>query len=242
MALILELNNVSVRYGAALGIGDVSIRVEDGETVGMLGANGAGKSTTLRSVTGFLRGESGRVVNGEIALNAKSIRGLSPAATSRLGVALVSERKKEFATLTVRENLALVPLLKRSDLEAEIAELAVMFSFLGNPEKLNQAAGFLSGGERQMLALARALLLRPKLLLVDELSFGLAPIVIRDVVEALKKVQQRGVAMVIVEQNASVVAELANRVYVLRDGATVREFAATELNESDELRAAYLGI
>ncbi|MGC2175737.1 MAG: ATP-binding cassette domain-containing protein [Acidimicrobiales bacterium] len=242
MGVILELNHVAVRYGAALGIGDVSIRVEDGETVGMLGANGAGKSTTLRAVTGFLRSESGRVVNGEIVLNGTSIRGLSPAATSRLGVALVSERKKEFATLTVRENLALVPLLKRSDLDSEIAELAGMFSFLGKPEKLSQAAGFLSGGERQMLAIARALLLRPKLLLVDELSFGLAPIVIRDVVEVLKAVQQRGVAMVIVEQNASVAAELANRVYVLRDGATVTEFTATELNESKELRAAYLGI
>jgi branched-chain amino acid transport system ATP-binding protein len=242
MTFILELKNVAVRYGAALGIGDVSLHVEEGETVGILGANGAGKSTTLRAVTGFLGAESGRVVNGEILLNGKSIRGLSPAAASRLGVALVSERKKEFATLTVRENLALVPRLRRAELDSEIVELAGMFSFLGKPEKLNQAAGFLSGGERQMLAIARALLLRPKLLLVDELSFGLAPIVIRDVLEALQKVQQRGVAMVVVEQNASVVAELAQRIYVLRDGATVTEFSAVELKESDELRAAYLGI
>jgi branched-chain amino acid transport system ATP-binding protein len=234
----LQVDGLEVRYRGAVGVRDVTLQASLGEIVAILGPNGAGKTTTLRAISGFLPGDRARVSAGTIRVGGRSVVRRSPSEITRMGVALVAERNKVFTRLTVRENLLIIggrPAPKKQQLD-EVTEL---FPFLAN--RHHQLAGSLSGGERQMLALARALLLRPKVLLVDELSFGLAPIVVDSLIETVRSLAGTDRAVVLVEQSGAVAQALADRIYLLSAGRMVGSGNAAEMLSRDVTDAAYFG-
>jgi branched-chain amino acid transport system ATP-binding protein len=231
---LLELRNVEARYGPVAALHGVSLTVGEGEIVAVLGANGAGKTTTLRAVSGTVRR------SGEILLHGTPI-GRTPEATARQKVAHVPEGRGTFVELSVEDNLRLGAYTRRDGaIAADLDRVLDWFPQLR--QRLRQQAGTLSGGEQQMLALARALMLAPRLLLLDEPSLGLAPIVVAELFAIVRRLnEEEGLAVLVVEQNATVALAAAQRAYVLESGRVAVEGPSAELREHDEVRRSYLG-
>jgi branched-chain amino acid transport system ATP-binding protein len=231
MPPLLELSDVTARYGQVVALHGVSLTVGDGEIVALLGANGAGKTTTLRAVSGTVRR------SGDVVLAGKRLTRSAPEAVARGGVAHVPEGRGIFAELTVWENLRMGGYTVR---RPDFATVLGYFPWLA--ERRNQQAGTLSGGEQQMLALARAFLSRPRLLMLDEPSLGLAPLITREVFRVVAELNRNeGVAVLVVEQNAAVALAAAQRGYVLETGRVAVTGSAAELKSNDAVRTAYLG-
>jgi branched-chain amino acid transport system ATP-binding protein len=237
---LLEVTGLSARYGAVAALRDVSLEVRAGELVALIGANGAGKSTLLRAIAGLVAPAAGRV-----AFDGRDVTGQAPEAMIRAGVALVPERRRVFAPLTVLDNLQLggYALPRGRDfpsrLEAGVEEAYRLFPVLRR--RRDQLAGTLSGGEQQMLAIGRALMTGPRLLLCDEPSLGLAPLVVAEIMRLLSTLREAGTTILLVEQNARMALRSADRAYVLEVGSVVLSGLATDLLEDDQLKAAYLG-
>jgi branched-chain amino acid transport system ATP-binding protein len=234
-APLLELEGVNTYYGPIHILQDSNLSVGEGELVCLLGGNASGKSTTLKTILGLVRPRTGTV-----RLAGEDVTRLPTAHRIRRGLAIVPENRRLFGPMTVVENLEMGAYLRpRADLKEEFERVFTLFPVLY--ERRSQLAGTLSGGEQQMVAMGRALMSKPKLLLMDEPSMGLAPILVERSFEIIQQVNQTGVAMLIVEQNANVSLAIADRGYVLSTGRIVLEGRASELLENDDLRKAYLG-
>jgi branched-chain amino acid transport system ATP-binding protein len=230
---LLSLHNVEARYGPVKALHGVSLEVGDGELVAVLGANGAGKTTTLRAISGTVR-SSGEVVFGGKKLSHR------PEATARVGIAHVPEGRGTFSELSVWENLRLGAYARRANVKEEAQRVYKFFPRL--EDRRDQQAGTLSGGEQQMLALGRAMMARPRLLLLDEPSLGLAPIVVSQIFEALARMKSDdGMSVLVVEQNANLALEYAARAYLLEVGNVVVEGTSDELRANESVRKSYLG-
>jgi branched-chain amino acid transport system ATP-binding protein len=230
---LLELRNVEARYGPVKALHGVSLTVGGGELVAVLGANGAGKTTTLRAISGTVR-RTGDVVFGGKALPRR------PEATAKAGIAHVPEGRGTFSDLTVWENLRLGAYTRRGSIKDDARRVFGFFPRL--EERRDQQAGTLSGGEQQMLALGRAMMARPKLLLLDEPSLGLAPLIVKEIFEALERMTgQDGMSVLVVEQNANLALAHAARAYVLEVGTVVVEGTSDELRANESVRKSYLG-
>ena len=232
---LLELDAVDTYYGEINILRGVSLEVGEGELVCLLGGNASGKSTTLKTILGLVRPRTGAV-----RLAGEDVTGLPTAYRIRRGLAIVPENRRLFGPMTVLENLEMGAYLRpRADLKEEFERVYTLFPLLY--ERRSQLAGTLSGGEQQMVAMGRALMSKPKLLLMDEPSMGLAPILVERSFEIIKQVHEAGVAVLVVEQNANVSLSIADRGYVLSTGRLVLEGKASELLEHEDLRKAYLG-
>jgi branched-chain amino acid transport system ATP-binding protein len=231
---LLELRDVEARYGPLVALHGVSLTVGEGEVVAVLGANGAGKTTTLRSISGTVRR------SGDILLDGEAI-GRTPEAVARRRVAHVPEGRGTFVELTVEENLRLGAYARRDrQVAADLQRVLEWFPRLR--ERLGQQAGTLSGGEQQMLALGRALMLSPRLLLLDEPSLGLAPLVVAELFGIVRRLnEEEGLAVLVVEQNAGLALAAARRAYVLEAGRVAVEGSSAELREHEDVRRSYLG-
>ena len=234
---LLAIDNLSVHYGAIQALHGVSIAVEPGEIVTLIGANGAGKSTTLRAVSGLVKASG-----GTITFDGKNLAGLAAHKILRLGLAQVPEGRGIFLNLTVDENLDLGAFARANRKEVEDDRKRVFSLFPRLKERLDQRGGTLSGGEQQMLAIARALLARPRLLLLDEPSLGLAPQLVQTIFKIIREINASGTTIFLVEQNAHMALRIAHRAYVLEVGSVVMQGDAKQLAASDEVKKAYLGI
>lgn len=233
---VLEIKGVSAGYGRIPVLHHVSLAVGEKSIAVLLGANGAGKTTTLRAVSGMVK------YTGQILLDGKDLKGLGPDRIARLGIAHGVQGRGTFSDLTVEDNLAVGAFRRRdkAEIAADIDQMYSLFPRLR--ERRKQKAGSLSGGEQQMLAVGRALMLKPRVMLLDEPSLGLAPVIIDDLYEALQRVNRsQGIAMLIVEQNANLALEIADDAYVLETGSMVLSGTARDVSENDGVRAAYLG-
>lgn len=234
---MLTIENLQAKYGDAIALHDVSLSIAEGEITGILGSNGAGKSTLLKVIAGHLKPSGGAVrLDGEL------INGISPYRISDLGIALVPEGRRVFANLTVEDNLLVGGSSRRARSSRRKALDEVFDLFPRLAERRSQAAGTLSGGEQQMLAIGRALMLRPRIILLDEPSLGLAPIVTELVFETIRVIGKTGVTMLLVEQNASLALSTADRGYVFEHGHVVFSGDQETLKSSPAVRAAYLGV
>ncbi len=230
---LLELRDVGARYGEVQALHGVTLTVEEGDFVAILGANGAGKTTTLRAISGTVK------TTGDVLLDGARLVRRRPEAMARRGVAHVPEGRGTFATLSVLDNLRLGAWTQRG---ASGRELARVFEFFPQLyDRRDQQAGTLSGGEQQMLALGRALMAKPRLLLLDEPSLGLAPLVVREIFETLKTMNERGTTVVVVEQNATLALGAATHAYVLETGRVVLTGPADDLRRNESVRRSYLG-
>lgn len=233
--VLLEVKDLHVSYGAIKALSGVSLKVFEGEIVSVIGSNGAGKSTLMNAIMGMVRREKGEVLLGGVSLEEKSYR------VVQQGISLSPEGRKVFAPLTVLENLRMGAFPRGSDTKVE-EDLEWVFSLFPRlKERIGQYAGTLSGGEQQMLAIGRALMARPKVLLLDEPSLGLAPIIIRDIFKELRRINNEGVTILLVEQNARQALLLSHRGYVLQTGHMVQEGPSEELLANADIKAAYLG-
>ena len=236
MADMLEIKDIHVYYGAIHAIKGVSLTVRQGEIVTLIGSNGAGKSTTLRTVSGLLKPKE-----GDILFEGESIAGRPAQSIVKLGISQVPEGRRIFANMTVMENLELGA-FSRDDADGIEADMKMVFErFPRLLERKEQAAGTLSGGEQQMLAMGRALMSRPRLLLLDEPSMGLAPLLIREIFNIIVDINKTGTTVLLVEQNANMALSTAHRAYVLETGRIALSGDAKELAASEEVRKAYLG-
>ena len=235
---LLELDKVVATYGKVQALRGLSLRVEEREIVALLGANGAGKSTTMRTISGLIAPQS-----GSLHFAGHDITGLTPEKIVRLGIAQVPEGRRVFPGLTVRENILLgasnrsrVP---RSELESDLARMLEIFPVL---REFTDALGWrLSGGQQQMVAIARGLMAHPRLLLLDEPSLGLAPLIVRQVFKVIGDIRKLGTTVLLVEQNAHMALSIADRGYVLETGSLVTEGKPQQLLDNEDIRAAYLG-
>jgi len=236
MADILQVENLAVNYGAIQAVQGISFHVQEGEIVTLIGANGAGKSTTLKTISGLLHPRA-----GAISYQGASIVGMSADAIVKMGIVQVPEGRNIFAPLTVRENLE-VGAYTRTDKEEIARSMQRVFaSFPRLEERLGQLGGTLSGGEQQMLAMGRALMGQPKLLLMDEPSMGLAPILVEEIFRIVAEINKQGVSILLVEQNAAMALSVADRAYVLETGRIVLEGPAQQVREDPDVQKAYLG-
>jgi branched-chain amino acid transport system ATP-binding protein len=234
--MLLEIKNIRVHYGKAEALKGISLQVDEGEIITLIGANGAGKTTTLRTVSGILKPTS-----GEIWVRAQKINGMAPYRILRLGIAHIPEGRRVFDTMTVLENLEMGAYL-RKDKHAIARDLDKIYkNFPILEERRLQAAGSLSGGEQQMLAIGRALMANPRLLLMDEPSSGLSPLLVDEVGIIIRNINQSGVTVVLVEQNARMALKLANRAYVLETGSITLEGSTIDLLQDEHVKKAYLG-
>jgi branched-chain amino acid transport system ATP-binding protein len=230
---LLELRNVEARYGPVRALHGVSLHVDEGELVAVLGANGAGKTTTLRAVSGTVRRD------GDVTFAGTKLP-RRPEATARAGIAHVPEGRGTFTELSVWDNLRLGAYTRRGNLKEDAQRVFSYFPRL--EERRDQQAGTLSGGEQQMLALGRAMMARPKLLLLDEPSLGLAPLVVKEIFEVLARVKEKdGMSVLVVEQNANLALAHATRAYVLEVGRVVVTGTSDELRANESVRKSYLG-
>ncbi len=233
---MLELRDVTVGYGKTPVLRDVCLRVDEGRIVALLGANGAGKTTVMRTVMGLLKPWSGSVRFGD-----RDIGGLRTARVVRMGIGLVPEGREVFAHLTVEENLRMGAYTRRDDNGVARDRERVFRLFPVLKERLGQRAGTLSGGEQQMLAIGRALMARPRLLLLDEPSLGLAPLLVREIFQVLQQIHQEGTTVLLVEQNAHMALQVADYAYLLETGQVVRHGPPAQLLEDPAVKQAYLG-
>ena len=230
----LELAGLEVRYGAVAAVRDVSLSVEKGEIVGLIGPNGAGKSTTLHAITGLVPAYA-----GDVRLGGRSILGRPPEAIARDGVALVPEGRRIFADFSVEENLRLgLAARRRGNGRGAVSEVYELFPILR--ESRRRSAGALSGGQQQQLAIGRALVAQPEVLLLDEPSLGLAPTMVDNVFEALASIRERGVTILLVEQRAQRTVALADRTHVLANGELRMTLGPADADDTDKIVAAYL--
>lgn len=242
MSTILEIDNLHVKYkGVATAVSGISLKVNEGEATIVIGANGAGKTSLLRGIAGFWRTEAGVVSEGSVTFDGRNITRLSPIEVARSGIALVPETNKIFATATVSENLNSVPRLATRQVYAERMD-AVLELFPILQQRLSQQAGYLSGGERQMLGLARALLLNPRLLLIDEATLGLAPIAIDAVFTRLEQIiAEFKTTVLLVEQNIGAAMRIAEQVHVMETGRLTFSGSKKDLMASGIVEESYLG-
>lgn len=241
-SVLLELSGVEVTYQRAIrALHGVNLKVNTGEIVAILGANGAGKTTTLRAISGFIGLDNARIKGGQVMFQGRQITNLPPYQITSQGIVLVPERDKVFPNLTVMENFEVVASRAGRAKRRELEEM--VFAYFPRLKTLRKReAGLLSGGERQMLALGSAIVCAPKLLLVDELSMGLAPVIIEEISERLQQIRaDLDFTILLVEQAAAVALRLADRAYVLEHGEVVLEGTSAELQASEQVRQAYLG-
>ena len=231
---MLKIENLKVNYGGIEAVKGISLEVPDGEIVTLIGANGAGKSTTLRTIAGLVR-----PAEGTITWNGEDITGKDPDAIVSRGITLVPEGRRVFPDLTVLENLKIGAYLRKDNLEEDIQMVYGLFPRL--EERSWQAAGTLSGGEQQMLAVGRALMSRPKIMMMDEPSLGLAPLVVKDIFSIIKRVNENGVTILLIEQNANMALRTANTGYVLETGRITLTGPGKELLNNEAVKKAYLG-
>ncbi len=235
-AALLEIRDLHAYYDNIAALRGVSLDVQDGEIVALIGANGAGKSTLLKCISGLVTPRG-----GEIYLEGRRINGVKAHEMVRFGVAMVPEGRKIFGRLTVLENLEMGA-FTRSDKAAVAESFEQVFDLFPRlAERRGQVGGTLSGGEQQMLAIGRAIMAAPRLLLLDEPSMGLAPILVQQIFRTIREINRKGASILLVEQNASAALSLANRGYVLRVGEIVLEDSATSLQENEQVKEAYLG-
>jgi branched-chain amino acid transport system ATP-binding protein len=234
---MLELKNIQVAYGPATALWDVSLNVQPGELVCVVGPNAAGKTTLINAIAGL-----NPLVSGMMHFNGQDMAKLPAHQFCDAGIALVPESRRLFVEMSVLENLELGSYIARAKAQREQTLEMVLELFPILKEKINQVSGALSGGQQQMVAIGRALMAKPKLLLLDEPSLGLAPSIVIDMFAAIKKVNQEGISVLLVEQNVSMALEIASRGYVLEEGRVVAEGVANELLNSPEIQKAYLGI
>jgi branched-chain amino acid transport system ATP-binding protein len=233
---LLALEGLQVAYGGIRAVKGIDLVVEQGELVCLIGANGAGKTTTLKAITGLVRAASGRVLH-----DGADITGMKPHQIARRALALVPEGRGIFSQLTIEENLAMGA-YSRSDRGAVAADVDRAFTLFPRlKERRSQVAGTLSGGEQQMLAIGRALMSRPRLLLLDEPSMGLAPLMVERIFEVIRTIAAEGVTLLLVEQNARLALEASHRGYVLEGGTVALSGPARELLDNPRIREAYLG-
>jgi branched-chain amino acid transport system ATP-binding protein len=234
MPPLLALRDVDARYGPIQALHGVTLTVDEGEMVALLGANGAGKTTTLRAISGTVRRA------GTIEFDGRPLGRRGPEAVARLGIAHVPEGRGTFSELTVGENLRLGAYIRRGSVKPDVARVLGYFPWIEH--RRTQQAGTLSGGEQQMLALARALMARPRLLLLDEPSLGLAPLIVAEIFRILKELNEReGTTVLLVEQNARISLASSNRAYVLEVGRVALDGPSGELAEHESIRRSYLG-
>lgn len=233
---VLELRNVSTHYGAIKVLRNVNVELFEGEMVCLLGGNASGKTTTLKTILGYVTPS-----DGEVLLNGEKISGLTTTEVVGRGISMVPENRRLFKRMTVRENLEMGAYL-RSDKDGIVDDLEKVFSLFPRvKERLGQRAGTLSGGEQQMVAVGRALMARPKVLLMDEPSMGLAPLLVAQNFEIIQQINKTGVSVFVVEQNANVALSIADRGYVLQTGQLVLSGSAASLLANPDMRKAYLG-
>jgi branched-chain amino acid transport system ATP-binding protein len=234
---MLEIKNLSVSYGAINALHGISLQIKDGDIVTLIGANGAGKTTTLKTISGLLKTRG-----GEILHDGRSIANLKPHQIVKLGISHVPEGRMVFANLTVRENLAMGAYLQR-DKTAVRAELDFVFAMFPRlQERESQIAGTLSGGEQQMLAIGRALMSRPKFLMMDEPSLGIAPLLVKTIFEKIVEInRERRITILLVEQNANLALEISHYGYVLETGRIILQDQSAALRQNPQVKSAYLG-
>ncbi|MCS7061791.1 MAG: ABC transporter ATP-binding protein [Anaerolineae bacterium] len=235
--MLLEVNDLHVYYGAIHALQGITFHVDEGEIVTLIGANGAGKSTTLRAVSGLIPAR-----RGVIRYKGRDITATPAEEIVRLGVCHVPEGRRIFAPLTVRENLELGAYTRTDKAEIEKSMQRVFASFPRLKERINQLGGTLSGGEQQMLAMGRGLMSRPSLLLLDEPSMGLSPLLVEEIFRIIKEINSQGTSILLVEQNALMALSVAHRAYVLETGTIVLQGSAQEVRENPQVKAAYLGV
>jgi len=233
---MLKIEGLNVNYGAIHALHDISINVKAGEIVTLIGANGAGKTSILRAISGLIP-----IKSGSVLFEDKPIHSTPAYKLSKLGIAHVPEGRRIFANMTVMENLELGAYI-RNDKQDIAKDYEMVFDkFPRLKERIKQMAGTLSGGEQQMLAMGRALMVRPRILLLDEPSMGLAPLVVRNIFSIIQEINKSGTTILLVEQNAHMALSIANKAYVLETGKIVLEGNAQELLSNDSVRSAYLG-
>ncbi|RHW36200.1 ABC transporter ATP-binding protein [Lysinibacillus yapensis] len=233
---MLQVNNIDVFYGNIHALKDISLEVNEGEIVTLIGANGAGKSTLLKTISGLLKPKHGHILYLTQQIAGKPAQGIV-----KSGISHVPEGRRVFSNMSVEENLELGAYLRndREQIKKDIQQVYELFPRLD--ERRKQLSGTLSGGEQQMLAMGRALMAKPKLLLLDEPSMGLAPLIVKQIFEIIQMVNQQGTTVLLVEQNANMALSVADRAYVIETGKIVLSGTAKELQESEEVKAAYLG-
>ncbi len=236
MENVLEVRDLAVNYGAIRALQGISFHVEEGEIVTLIGANGAGKSTTLKTISGLLRPAA-----GSLTYRGEPIAGIPADRIVKLGIIQVPEGRQIFAPLTVRENLEMGAYTRKDKSEIERSMKRVFASFPRLEERLTQRGGTLSGGEQQMLAMGRAMMAEPNLLLMDEPSMGLAPILVEEIFRIIQGINKQGVSILLVEQNAAMALSVASRAYVLETGRIVLEGPAQAVRENPDVKKAYLG-
>lgn len=235
--MLLEVHDLNVYYGAIHALQGVSFNVEEGEIVTLIGANGAGKSTTLRTISGLLRTRT-----GSIKFKDQDITMMPADQIVRQGISHVPEGRKIFAPLTVKENLLMGAYTRKDPNEIQRSMERVFASFPRLKERINQLGGTLSGGEQQMLATGRGLMSRPSLLMLDEPSMGLSPILVEEIFNIIKDINSQGTSILLVEQNAQMALSISQRAYVLETGRIVLSGTAKEIAENPQVKAAYLGV
>lgn len=239
--LLLKVTNLSVAYGKVKALKDAAFHIEQGEVVAMIGPNGAGKSTSLKAISGLLEAFSGQILEGEVLFEEKSIKNLRTDELANLGIALVPEGRRIFPSMTVRENLEMGA-FTRKDQKSIIEDIDLVLALFPQLKaRVSKRASILSGGEQQMLALGRALMLKPKLLLADEPSVGLSPNYIDLIFEKFIEINQNGISILLVEQNAQMALEICDRAYVFEVGKIALEGSKEELVNNEKVKQLYLG-
>ena len=237
MGELLSVKNINVYYGSIHAIKDVSFHVDEGEIVTLIGANGAGKTTTMHAISGLLK-----LTSGEITYDGNLISKMEAHKIVRLGLAQVPEGRRVFSGLTVQQNLSMGAYTRHDGKDAIQSDYDMVFDLLPRlKERRNQPAGTLSGGEQQMLAMGRALMSNPKLLMLDEPSMGLSPKLVKEIFAIIRKLHDQGITVLLVEQNANMALSIADRAYVLETGRITMEGDAKELMDNEQVRKAYLG-
>lgn len=233
---MLKLDNINLYYGAIHALKDISIEVEKGQIVTLIGANGAGKTSTLRAISGL-----NPIKSGSIEFNGKILKNIPAFQLVKMGISMVPEGRRIFANLTVMENLELGAYIRKDSkaIKADYNKIFQLFPRL--LERKNQVAGTLSGGEQQMLAIGRALMSKPEILLMDEPSMGLAPIIVKDIFNIIKEINGEGVTVLLVEQNAHMALSIAHKAYVLETGRIILSGDADKLLNDESVKSAYLG-
>ncbi len=234
MSELLKIEDLKVNYGGIEAVKGISLSVEEGQIVTLIGANGAGKSTTLRTISGLVKARSGK-----ITFAGEDITGLDPTSIVKKGITMAPEGRRIFPDMTVKENLRMGAYLRKDDLSADYDLVYDLFPRL--KEREWQLGGTLSGGEQQMLAVGRALMAKPKMMMMDEPSLGLAPIVVKGIFDIIRKINQQGVTILLIEQNANMALQAAHFAYVLETGRITMSGTGAELLADERIKEAYLG-